>query len=182
RVLSSEWTAELDEKDEEYERKVDALAGEPIPAELDWGYVDRFTKAWEQLRPKPATGYRRCVFHRLEQKFVRIDRAALRVFTKEFPRPDQGATCAVMRAAVERMMPFLRTLQLYGGDCPEIEQANAAISQGFQSLAAAVLARPHTFADLECFYGALLAGMLGAQTEPMEAALQDAITAARANA
>ena len=104
-----------------------------------------------------------------------MQRAALKVLIKDFPTAAQGATCAVMRAAVGKMLPFLRLLQLYGGDCPEIAEANAVMTQAFEGLAKAVLSRPHAFRDLECFYGALRAGMLGSQADAMEQAIQAAV-------
>jgi hypothetical protein len=187
RVIASEWSATLDERDEEWEKQVDQLAAEPIPAELTWEYIDNFKDRWFALRGigrLVMSDYKRCILKKLEDKFIRINVAALQVYVDNFPKADENATCGVMRAALQRMLPIMQLLQLYGlGDCPLIERAWTTAEGEMQLLVQQILARKYTMRDLECFIGVYRNGFLdfGDQTQPMAEAIH-AMEQAAANA
>lgn len=186
RGVESEWTATLDERDEAWEKQVDELAAEPIPAELTWEYIDSFARRGFALRGSARfmSDYKRCVLKKLEEKFVRINLAGLRVYVANFPKVDEGATCGVMRAALQRMLVTIRTLQLYGmADCPVLEQARKVVEHEVQLLVRQTLSRKYTMRDLECFIGVYRNGMLdfGDQAAAFGEAL-NAMVQAAANA
>lgn len=183
RIVTSEWSATLDERDEAFEKQVEALAAEPIPRELSWDYIDSFKSRWVALRgdSRLMSDYKRCVLKQLETKFVRINLAALQVYVNNFPKASENATCSVMHAALARILPIQRLLQLYGmGECPLVTKVNEVASKEMQELLKQTLARKHSLSDLECFIGAYKSGMLdfGDQAAAFEQALTEYMQAA----
>jgi hypothetical protein len=178
KVIESEWTATLDERDEAFEKQVESVASEPVPAELSWAYLDQFARTWAQLREGKSTSYGRCVLKKLDWKYVLINRRAAENLAKGFPKAADGANCTVMRAALGRFLQILRFLQLSGsGGCPEVEGAYLEVQKQIQLLVKSVLARPHTWKELQCFHGLLLSGMLGDQAQAYQDACQPFIDA-----
>jgi hypothetical protein len=124
-VTDSEWTATLDERDVDFEKRVQALADEPIPSPLTWDYVNHFNGQWQSLRNSgKLTNYRLCVLKDLDRKAVAITVAGLQELLNDFPKVrDMDSACAaltVVSAALERILPLVRRLQLEGIQCPLI--------------------------------------------------------------
>jgi len=173
-TLSSEWKAELDERDQAFEDRAEELASEPVPAMLDQAYIDHFRDAWLQLRGSgKISNYRHCVLKKLEHKFVILNAAALRMLLKSFPKASDGATCHVFAAAFLRILPIVRLLQLYGAsaeDCPLADEWTELAQREIPPALEKLLAGPHTMSDLQCYMGLERQGIvdLGKLTEPLQ--------------
>lgn len=175
RVIESKWQAKLEERDEGLEKKVDALASQPIPDELTWEYIDSFAQSFAELRSEaqPMTDYKQCLFRQLETKFIQIQLAGIKTLTNNFPKAKDGATCVVMRAMMERILEHERVLQLYGaGACPEVQNAEAVANNELIELLKRVLSHHYTWDELKCFLPLDSAGKLGDMEDPFQSALQ----------
>jgi hypothetical protein len=138
-VTDSEWTATLDERDVDFEKRVQALADEPIPSPLTWDYIDRFHARWQSLRNSgKLTDYRLCVLKDLDRKAVAITVAGLQELLNEFPKVrDMDSACAaltVVEAALERILPLVRQLQLEGINCPLTDLWSEVVSKEMRDL------------------------------------------------
>jgi len=176
-VTDSEWTATLDERDVDFEQQVQALASEPIPSPLTWDYVERFNQRWQALRKGgKLTDYRLCVLKDLDRKAVQITAAGLRELLRDFPKVRDGdnacGAMTVVNAAMERILPLVRRLQLEGINCPLLDSVTQVVSNEMQKLVKNVLGRKHTFDELSCLagYSPFRYGLIdyGDQTGPLE--------------
>ena len=157
-VTDSEWTATLDEQDVDFEQSVKALADEPIPSPLTWDYIDHFQAQWQSLRKSgKLTDYRLCVLSDLDAKAVAITVAGLQELLNDFPKVrDMDNAChaiTVVDAALERIFPLVRRLQLEGISCPDTDSWTDVVNKEMQDLVKNTLGREHTFEELTCLAG-----------------------------
>jgi hypothetical protein len=157
-VTESEWSATLEERDVDFEKRVHALADEPIPSPLTWGYIDHFNAQWQSLRKSgKLTDYRLCVLSDLDRKGVEITVAGFRELVKDFPKVrDMGNACGAMTAvgaAMERILPLERRLQLEGIDCPLTDSWREIVNNEMRELVKNTLGRKPSFDELCCLYG-----------------------------
>ncbi len=156
-VTDTEWIATLEERDVDFEKQVQALVSEPIPSPLTWDYVERFNQRWQALRKSgKLTDYRLCVLKDADRKGVEITVAGLRELLRDFPKVRDMNACAAMTvvtAALQRILPLIRRLQLEGVDCPLADSLNQVASNELQKLAKNVLGRKHTLDELTCLAG-----------------------------
>ena len=157
-VAESEWSATLDERDVGFEKRVKALADEPIPSPLTWDCIDHFTAEWLSLRKSgKLTDYRLCVLSDLDRKGVEITVAGFRELVKDFPKVrDMGNACAaitVVGAALERILPLKRRLELEGIECPLTNSWGEVVNNEMRELVKNTLARKQTFDELQCLQG-----------------------------
>lgn len=157
-VTESEWSATLDERDVDFESRAKALADEPIPSPLTWDYIDHFTAQWLSLRKSgKLTDYRLCVLSDLDRKGVEITVAGFRELVKDFPKVrDMGDACAAMTivgAALERILPLERRLELQGIECPLTDSWREVVNNEMRKLVKNTLARKRTFDELQCLQG-----------------------------
>jgi len=192
-VTDTEWIATLDERDVDFEKQVQELAAEPIPSPLTWDFIDRFNQRWQTLRKSgKLTDYRLCVLKDLDRQAVRITVAGLRELLHDFPEVrDMNNACAaitVINAALQRILPLVRRLQLEGVDCPLADNVETVVGNEMQKLAKNVLGRKHSFDELTCLAGfaPFRYGMInyGDQSDPVrdawEAEIQARLAAAHA--
>jgi hypothetical protein len=180
KVLESGWEAKHLDRDEGFEKQVDALADEALPAEMSWAYIDSFASRWKAIRDSAGamSDYKRCVLLRLERKFVRVNLRALATLGKNVPTSPE-VTCAVLAASSQRIFEHVRMLQLTGAaECPEAMEALAALDAAYLGYAQKVLSRKHTADELMCLVSLDRAGKLGDLTETFQTALRVALQAA----
>jgi hypothetical protein len=157
-VTESEWSATLDERDVGFERSVKALADEPIPSPLTWDYIEHFTAQWMSLRKSgKLTDYRLCVLKDLDRKGVEITVAGVRELVKDFPKVhDMGNACAAMTvvgAALQRILPLERRLELEGIECPLTNSWREVVNSEMRELVKNTLGRKSSFDELCCLVG-----------------------------
>jgi hypothetical protein len=96
----------------------------------------------------------------------------VRTLARNFPKAQEGATCAVMRAMMERIMQHVRVLQLYGaGDCPDAKNVEAVADREMIELLKIVLSRRYTWDELKCFLPLQSLGKLGEWEPAFQGAL-----------
>ncbi len=157
-VTDTEWIATLDERDVDFEKQVQALASEPVPSPLTWDFIENFNQRWQALRKSgKLTDYRLCVLKELDRQAVRITVAGLRELLHDFPKVhDMDNACGAMtviNAALERILPLVRRLQLEGISCPLADSVTQVVGNEMQKLVKNVLGRKHSFDELTCLVG-----------------------------
>ena len=163
-VKVSEWTATFDGRDEAFERRVQQLVAQPIPAEMTWEFVDQYGEGYKRLHADAASSdYKRCVLVEAQRQGIRITVAALQTLVRNLPRVRDGATGAVLAAWRLRTLPLLRTLSLSGiEDCAVAIDAEQKFYQEMRELLQRLLERGrYTLEDLKRFVPLSHAGQLG---------------------
>jgi hypothetical protein len=161
-IKESEWIAVIDERDIDFEKRVEALVAEPIPNELSWEYWFRFDSQVAALRDSgKKTDYRLCVLRDLDRKWVRIALSAVRTWLNDYPKVSDMNACAaitVLGEANRRIIKLGRRLEFSGLDCPLLGKWQDLTEAELQKLTKKVLARKHTFDEIGCLEGVRLKG------------------------
>ena len=183
-VKESEWMVTLDERDPAFEERVEELAAEPIPGRLTWDSIRSFNDRSRALLREANSDYKRCAARGLEEKFIRMNVAALQSVVDEFSGSNEGATCAVLSGAMEKILTQIRVLQLYGlGDCSVIKEAESKMENLVQDRVKITLAAQGKdvfwWQHMECLSAFFDSGLVnfGDQAAPFEQAWKAASAA-----
>jgi hypothetical protein len=150
-ILESSWSASYTRRDPDFEARVDALAAEPIPANITLAYLDRFQAAWAALRGEAQlSSYRRCILRKLEHKSRRILLATVRSLLDNYPRARDGATCADFRAALLRIVSAVKQLQVFGLKCPLVSEWQTIAGREVAEALERARARSAESSELNC--------------------------------
>jgi hypothetical protein len=154
-VTGSKWSATIDQRDVNFEKRVQAIVAEPVPHPLTGDYVDSFHQRWQALRKGKLDNYHLCILKDLDWKANTIYLAALSELLKDFPKVRSmnnacTAVHVVMAASLQRILTLARRLQLMGVDCPLVSAWPEVVSKEMHELVKNTLSRPHTDAEVEC--------------------------------
>jgi hypothetical protein len=132
-IVQSEWTATLDQRDVPFEQAVERFVRAPIPANMTWQYVDGIVAEFNRLRGSNSTDYQRCVLASAQEKLLRVQVAALKIYLDSYPKVSEGATPAVLYAANLRIIGIVQRLDLFGIECPLATAAWKMINEQAQA-------------------------------------------------
>jgi hypothetical protein len=183
-VKESEWMVTLDERDPAFEERVQALADEPIPGRLTVDYINNFNDRSRALLREANSDYKRCAARGLEEKFIRMNVAALRTMVNQLSGANELATCAVLSAAMPNFYSQIRVLELYGlSDCSAIRDAESTLEKLVQDRVKTTLAAQGKdafwFQHMDCLSKFFDSGLVkfGDQAAPFEQAWNAAVAA-----